>query len=229
MVHKYCTNKKGGGVAISISNNFKVLDKLCYSLDNILECVSVQVSTSHKKPIIISCLHRPPNGDIQTTIDVINNIYMNKQSNIFQCGDFNINLLNSHKHKGSKDFTESLLSLGLFPCIIRPSQITSHSATLIDNIFTNRTSSQLKCGLINDISDHLPFFVIINNFIRRHEINKYMYCRKNNNLLFSSFNKKISEINWSSVYESKNDSYNNFMNIVCKVYDECCPVKKINK
>ena len=58
-----------------------------------------------------------------------------------------------------------------------------------------------------------------------------MHCRKNNNLLFSRFNKKISEI--SSVYESKNvnDSYNNCMNIVCKVYDECFLVKKkkINK
>ena len=78
------------------------------------------------------------------------------------------------------------------------------------------------------ILDHLPIFVIINNIIRRQEINEYMHCRKNNNLLFSSFSKKISEINWSTVYESKNvnDSYNNFINIVCKVYDECCPVKK---
>ena len=46
-------------------------------------------------------------------------------------------------------------------------------------------------------------------------------------VMFSSINKKICEINWSTVYESKNvnDSYKNFMNIVCKVYDECCPVK----
>ena len=30
------------------------------------------------------------------------------------------------------------------------------------------------------------------------------------------------------MYESKNvnDFYNNFMNIVYKVYDECCPLKK---
>ena len=61
---------------------------------------------SHTKPIVISCLHRQPNGDIETTIDVINKMFMNKQSNIFLCGDFNINLLNSHQHKGSKHFTE---------------------------------------------------------------------------------------------------------------------------
>ena len=161
--------KKGGGVVIYISNyfNLTVLDKLCCYLDNILECVSVQVSISHNKPIIISCLYRQPNGDIETTIDVINKMSMNKQSDIFLCGDFNINLLNSHRHKGSKGFTESLLILGLFPCINRLSRITSHSATLIDNIFTNCTNSQTKCGLlIIDITYHLPNFVIINNIVR---------------------------------------------------------------
>ena len=118
IVNKYRTNKKGGGVAIYISNNinFMVLGKLCYNLDNILECVSVQISISYKKTII-SCLYRQPNGDIETTIDVINKMFMNKQSNIFLCGDFNMNLFNSHKHKGSNDFTELLLSLSLFTCI----------------------------------------------------------------------------------------------------------------
>ena len=30
--------------------------------------------------------------------------------------------------------------------------------------------------------------------------------------------------------ESKNDTYNNLMNILCQEYDECCPLKnKINK
>ena len=71
--------------------------------------------------MIISCLYGQTNGDMETTIDVINKIFMNRQSNIILCSNFNINLLNSHKHKGSQDFTESLLSLGLFPCISRPS------------------------------------------------------------------------------------------------------------
>ena len=73
-----------------------VLDKLCCSLDNNLECLSVEVSISHTKSIIISCLYRHPNGDIETTICV-----MNKQSNVFMCCHFSMNLLNFHKHKGS--------------------------------------------------------------------------------------------------------------------------------
>ncbi len=48
--------------------------------------------------------------------------------------------------------------------ITRPSRITSHCATLIDNIFTNdienNTMSRL---LINDISDRLPVFTVYNS------------------------------------------------------------------
>ena len=42
----------------------------------------------------------------------------------------------------------------------RPTHITVHSATLIDNIFTNSLLPQLCSGIIlNDLSDHLPVFV----------------------------------------------------------------------
>ena len=64
-----------------------MFDKLSYDLDNILECVSVQVLISHTKRMIISCLCSQPNGEIETSIDVINKMFMNKQSNIFMCGN----------------------------------------------------------------------------------------------------------------------------------------------
>jgi hypothetical protein len=44
----------------------------------------------------------------------------------------------------------------LAPCI------TAHSATLIDNIFTNHLTQNLFSGIIiNDLSDHLPVFVYV--------------------------------------------------------------------
>ena len=86
--------------------------------------------------LMINCLYRQPYGDIETTIDAINKMSINKISSVFLCGDFNANHLNSHRHKGSNGFAESLLSLGLFPCINRPSRIASHSATLITFLLT---------------------------------------------------------------------------------------------
>ncbi len=46
-------------------------------------------------------------------------------------------------------------------------KITSHSAALIDNIFTNVIDTKVTSGLIiNDASDHLPLFAIVQGCIR---------------------------------------------------------------
>ena len=49
--------------------------------------------------------------------------------------DFNINLLNMHQ--ATNDFVNLLTSNIFFPLISKPTRITSSTATLIDNIFTN--------------------------------------------------------------------------------------------
>ena len=77
------------------------------------------------------------------------------------CGDFNVDLLQFDKHGATNDFIDEIYTLGLHPLITRPTRITSHSKTLIDNIFTSDLSSQIHSGLIiNDMSDHLPIYQI---------------------------------------------------------------------
>ena len=76
------------------------------------------------------------------------------------CGDFNVDLLQYDKHNATNNFIDQLYSLGLHPLITRPTRITSHSNTLIDNIFTTSLSNIQSGLIINDISDHLPTFQI---------------------------------------------------------------------
>ena len=76
-------------------------------------------------------------------------------------GDFNLDLLNADLHSGTNEFINALFSHFLYPLISRPTQLTSYSATLIDNIFTNNISALCDNGLIiNDLSDHLPIFTL---------------------------------------------------------------------
>jgi hypothetical protein len=43
------------------------------------------------------------------------------------------------------------------PLIDKPTRITDFSSTLIDNIWTNTTNTELTAGdIVNDISDHFP-------------------------------------------------------------------------
>ena len=57
----------------------------------------------------------------------------------------------------TNEFIENLFSHMFVLLINKPTRNTAHSATLIDNIFTNNLSNKaLNCILINDLSDHLP-------------------------------------------------------------------------
>ena len=75
-------------------------------------------------------------------------------------GDFNLDLLNTDLHSATNEFINALFSRFLYPLISRPTRLTSYSATLLDNIFTNNISALCDNGLINDLSDHLPVFTL---------------------------------------------------------------------
>ena len=74
-------------------------------------------------------------------------------------GDFNVNLMNYHRNYLTGEFLDNIYSNSLCPLVNRPTRITSHSATLIDNILTSNIDSHVVNGLLfTDISDHLPIF-----------------------------------------------------------------------
>ena len=60
-----------------------------------------------------------------------------EQKSIFLLGYFNVNLLNYNEHNETNEFLDSLASNSFIPLILQPTRITSHSNTLIDNIFLN--------------------------------------------------------------------------------------------
>ena len=100
-------------------------------------------------------------------------------------GDFNINV---SKHvRGSKDmqeFTNLFSSNSFLPLIGKTTRITGHSASLIDNIYTNCSLADCDSGILcTDFSDHFPIFCFINNLALNKSkytlinSNSYVYCR----------------------------------------------------
>ena len=53
-------------------------------------------------------------------------------------GDYNINLLNYGKHNETNKFVDMMHAHSFISLINRPTRINQQSATLIDNIFTNK-------------------------------------------------------------------------------------------
>ena len=76
-------------------------------------------------------------------------------------GDFNLDLCNHESHQQTDDFLNTLLSNAFIPLINRPTRVTAHTSTLIDNIFCNHYNklTNSEQGLIlTAISDHYPLY-----------------------------------------------------------------------
>ena len=113
--------------------------------------------------------------------------------------------------------------------ILNPTRITKETATLIDNIFTNNIDNILKTGiLVNDVSDHLSVFAIVNHV--KYECHKpKTYKRFIDDVSVQKFNTLLQSINWNDVHESNDvdGKFDIFMNNLTSVYNECFPLKEV--
>ncbi len=99
--------------------------------------------------------------------------------------------------------------MGLYPVISKPSRITSHSATLIDNIFTNNTEdNSIFSGLLmNDKTDHLPVFVMFDceGQTKRDTMTTYRSSRRlRTDDAIDIFKCELAMEKWRDVYEAGN-------------------------
>ena len=76
-----------------------------------------------------------------------------------------MDLLKYRTHRLTEEFLDSNYDKNIHQTISRPTRITKNSATLIDNIFISEDLlDNYKSGiLVNDMSDHLPCLLTIQN------------------------------------------------------------------
>ena len=118
-------------------------------------------------------------------------------------GDFNVNFLHSDSVAGVSTFLNLIYAQGYFPTrpIFKPTRITNHSATLIDNISVN-FPNYLDSGLIyHIIADHLPVFVTL-QFKNLNSANvnasKPILHKVMNDRVIAKINNKLLNVYWSS-------------------------------
>ena len=125
------------------------------------EVVSLEITHTNGKKALLCCIYRAPKTELEQLSEFISNICQNtRNKTVYLRGDFNIDLLQHDTNNITNNFIDHLYSFGLHPLITRPTRITSHSKTLIDNIFTTNLSNIHSGLIINDLSDHLLSFLI---------------------------------------------------------------------
>ena len=113
--------------------------------------------------------------------------------------DWNLDLMKHHCHDltFTGQFLDTMFSRSFVPLITRPTRITSNTATLIDNIFTNDIDNCAASGLfVTDISDHLPIFCLSSKSQSNQTMNKYITFRDKSAKHVQDFKSALENTNW---------------------------------
>ena len=147
-------------------------------------------------------------------------------------GDFNFDLLKYNTFNEVSYFLESMVSNSLFPFIMHPTRITTHSKTVVDNIFLNFYSSEIISGnLIASISDHFAQFVVIPH--TKTQISPETIVRRCfKNFKKTQFIQDISNVEWNDDLKDDNhvnDSIKKLIEIFYCILNKHAPYKKLTK
>jgi exonuclease III len=241
LVHKSRASERGGGVGFLVREDitYELLDLSTFNIaPKTFEGIFVRVRMSRGN-CLIGTIYRPPGNGLEEfslELDQLLSKVANKEKHIIIMGDFNIDLLKVEHHSGTSSFFDSMSSYNLLPTITRPTRITTHSATLIDNIFTNAWSNIIESKIVvSDISDHLPVLTSFNLETPCFKNTSFEESRVINEEGRTNFSNYLSEADWAPIFEAcslkdANKAYDLFMKEYKRNYDKAFPRKTtINK
>ena len=162
-LHTQPTRGSCGGVVMYIKKalDCKTLHDL-NALEDEFETLCIEINTGTKsKNIVICCAYRHPDTGTTKFIEYPEATLSKVDKNKIICviGDFNINVLNYGSHSETNEFISPVVSHYLLPHILQPTRVTDHSATIIDDIFTNATEFNTVSGnILIQLADHFSVF-----------------------------------------------------------------------
>ena len=141
-------------------------------------------------------------------------------------GDFNLDLMNSDAHAQTAQFLDLIYSFSFYPLVDKPTRITPHSSTLIDNIFVNSFQEHISGLLYTDVSDHLPIFAVDTSSRGQATETRVTRYRRVNERLIEQFKRSVAQYDWYNLYQIENaeDAYNHFASVLRTLYDQHFPM-----
>lgn len=225
---------RGGGVAVYVRDKYEssVIDMVSHCMDHI-ESIFVKC-IYHNRIIIVGSIYRPPNGDIDSFIETMEELLMKlsriPHNKLYIGGDFNLNLLNYESDNDCLRFLNLMSSNSLYPLITKPTRICGDSHTLLDNIFTG-DPVHYSCGIIlSDISDHYPVFSIFNdvfpNDLGRNVSPTVLRYRQINDETLNTLYSSLVDFDFGVILglNDVNDAFVKFNDEIMKFYNLHCPI-----
>ena len=185
-----------------------------------MESTFIEIINPKKSDIIIGCIDRHPNMDINE----FNSDYLNplldklskEKKTVFQLGDYNVDLSKYEQHPPTNEFLDTLASSMFLPYIIRPTKVTSDSETIIDKFFSNIISTDIISGnLTATISDHLPQFLIAPDIYRTSPNKSNYFDRVWNDFNQDNFILDYLSVKWKNIINLQKHDVNHSLQTFC--------------
>ena len=157
-----------GGVALYLRESLKgsLIPDLSVSKPH-CESLFIEIQTGPRDTCTVGVIYRRPENNFKSFLPELSKLLNHNKVNNKRCtimGDFNIDLIKYSHSSTVREFVDLMTAHSFFSCINKPTRVTSHSATVIDHIWTNEIAIERSNGiLLTDVSDHFSPFTIIND------------------------------------------------------------------
>ena len=136
-------------------------------------------------------------------------------------------------HQDTSEFIDQLHSNSFISLINKPTRVKKHSATLIDNIFTNSLcymGNTIQGIIYTDISDHFPIIHIDYSF-QAAKLDTEIVLRNMSQRNKQAFCHAVSEIDWGPLYisGSAQESFTMFHSTLSRLYNKHFPKQTVKK
>ena len=187
-----------------------------------------------KCKLLVTSMYRPPNTNENIFLNGYKE-YVSKLSktrkNYIIGLDHNLNLLNYERHSATRKFLELMIENEQLPCITRPTRLTFHSATLLNNVLVSKQLYPVQHSsiVISDISDHLPCLSVFRQIKGRENGKKTITIRNLGEKKISQIVKRLPSYNLNSNLNVPilNTAFESLHFKITRCIDEISPEKEI--
>ena len=181
---KRCSTRGGLIIYLKDTIKYKLIDIEANS--NIWEGQFIEIEQENvgNKKMILGNVYRPPRDTNENYNQFINEFvpilsdFGKSKSDVIIAGDYNIDLLKVLEKPVFSAYFDAVTALNFFPKITLPTRFSKKSCTLIDNLLckcSHRLSESIAGILLTKISDHLAYFIYINNVNIKHNNTKHQH------------------------------------------------------
>ena len=224
--------KTGGGLLAYCNDKYEVewIEGWSVSTKH-LEIMWLKLKLPHTRPAFIANLYRPPGGDLDTAISILDNkileINMSGVADILILGDTNINIKASDTN--SRKWCNSMKNNLLHQLIKSATRITNTSSTIIDHVWVSNqdfyvTNGSSDCGW----SDHHLIYVSRKRQKIKRDVS-YIQGRSYRQFDGNNLYRDVSSFNWIPLYCINDvDQAASFLShALLSIFDKHAPIKKI--